>query len=582
MTPEQNKFLDVEGKVVLCACPGSGKTFIIARKLLKYIQSWEYAHSGVAVISFTNVASQEIDKQTRELMIDGYKIEYPHFIGTIDSFIDSFLLLRFGYLMQSSNRKRPVILHENYSEILFYSKNRECHQRGCISNPFRFRWTADGKLLRNGKEIDCSIMNPKPCLEFKKAMIKKGFITQTEATALSYRLLKKYPQIVDAIIHRFPVIMIDEAQDTSEEQMAIIDLLTNAGIKTMILVGDSDQSIYEWRDATPECFIRKRDAVDWKTMWLTTNFRSSQLICNATHNFSHSLHNQSPSNADGDYAQYLQMPILLQYSEKIDKGTLIGKFKEYCSENKIAFSSSNVAVLTRAKIHKGIDIDGLWKSPEVETLAKASYEWYLGSRSKAFSLCEKVLYSFTIGDVGTARHEWKQYVENNVPYEDWRKYVVKLLISLPNPNLVLSNWIKEMLSALNKIFQDGSILTIRQEIILKDKIKIKSRDKENPTFQSIPLRNFIEKKDHGDITMSSVHGVKGETYDAIMLIVEGTQGNTLTPSILESAELDSELIRIAYVAMTRPRKLLVVAMPIVKSKKSYKRFSSDKWRYEQL
>ena len=84
---------------------------------------------GVAVLSFTNVASQEIDKQTKELMPEGYRIEYPHFIGTIDSFIDSFILLRFGYLMQEGSRKRPVILHENYGEIRFYAKNKECHAR---------------------------------------------------------------------------------------------------------------------------------------------------------------------------------------------------------------------------------------------------------------------------------------------------------------------------------------------------------------------------------------------------------------------------------------------------------------------
>ena len=74
LTPEQEAFLEAEGKIVLCACPGSGKTFIVARKLLKYVENWEYAHRGVAVLSFTNVASQEIDKQTKELMPEGYRI----------------------------------------------------------------------------------------------------------------------------------------------------------------------------------------------------------------------------------------------------------------------------------------------------------------------------------------------------------------------------------------------------------------------------------------------------------------------------------------------------------------------------
>ena len=357
LTSEQDAFLDAEGRIVLCACPGSGKTFIIAKKLLKYIQSWEYSHRGIAVISFTNVASQEIDIQTKELLQDGFKIEYPHFIATIDSFINTFILLRFGYLMRNENRKKPVILHENYGEIPFYSKNPECHRRKCIANPHEFHWSVNGKLLRNGKEIDCPITGKRPCETYKKTMIKNGFVTQTEASALSYLLLKKYPQIAKAIAFRFPVIMIDEAQDTSEEQMAIIDLLAESTVNTLVLVGDPDQSIYEWRNATPEGFIRKMSDDKWDTLRLTSNFRSSQHICNATHEFSHTMRSDGPSKAEGDHALYIQKPILLQYKDGTDKSNLISRFKELCQENEIKCTAINVAVLTRARIHKGVDIE---------------------------------------------------------------------------------------------------------------------------------------------------------------------------------------------------------------------------------
>lgn len=579
LTPEQKAFLEAEGKIVLCACPGSGKTFIVARKLLKYVENWEHAHRGVAVLSFTNVASQEVDKQVKKLMPEGYRIEYPHFIGTIDSFIDSFILLRFGYLMEEGSGRRPIILHENHCEIKFYSKYKECYTRGCISNPFEFHWSSDWKLLRRGKEIDCSISSEKPCIAFKRAMIKKGFVTQNEAAALSYRILNKYPQIVNAIARRFPVIMIDEAQDTSKEQMKIIELLAAAGVKTIILVGDPDQSIYEWRGATPEFFIAKLEDANWKPMWLTTNFRSSQLICNATHLFSYSLASRGPSKAEGDFAQYHQKPILLNYSKKADKNDIINKFKELCQENSIDWDSSKVAVLTRGKIHKGTDIHGLWKSPEVELLAKAAYEFYKGSRRRAFELCEKVLYNLTIGDIGDVKSEIKQVIENIMPYENWRKHVVKLLVSLPDPNIKLSDWVKCMLSIITNIIQSAEDISLIPSIALQDKIKIKSRDAKNPGFKSIPLRNYIEKKYENDITFSSVHGVKGETYDAIMLIVDKTRGSTLTPTIIGEAPLDSELIRIAYVAMTRPRKLLVVALPAIKNKKSFKRLPPDKWTY---
>ena len=88
LTKEQMAFLDAEGKIVLCAVPGSGKTFIVAKKLLKYLNAWPLSHRGVAALSFTNVASDEIKRQTSELSSRFASVSYPHFIGTLDSFIN--------------------------------------------------------------------------------------------------------------------------------------------------------------------------------------------------------------------------------------------------------------------------------------------------------------------------------------------------------------------------------------------------------------------------------------------------------------------------------------------------------------
>ena len=44
LTEEQKKFLTAEGKVVVKACPGSGKTYSVAHKLLSYIDNWKDCH----------------------------------------------------------------------------------------------------------------------------------------------------------------------------------------------------------------------------------------------------------------------------------------------------------------------------------------------------------------------------------------------------------------------------------------------------------------------------------------------------------------------------------------------------------
>jgi len=147
LTLEQQDFLTDEGHIVLCAVPGSGKTFIVAKKIIKYLEDWSFPHRGIAALSFTNVASDEIRNQVSNTTYAYSDIGYPHFVGTLDSFINNFILLRFGYLMQKENRTRPIIVHENFSKLTFQSKYAVCHKQMCTQHPEWFHWSTT-KLLK--------------------------------------------------------------------------------------------------------------------------------------------------------------------------------------------------------------------------------------------------------------------------------------------------------------------------------------------------------------------------------------------------------------------------------------------------
>ena len=576
---EREVFLRAEGRVILCACPGSGKTCIVAQRLLSYTNTWHYSHKGVAVLSFTNVASEEINRQTNEASLAAKPIDYPHFVGTIDSFINNFILLRFGYLMQNDNRKRPIIVHDNYGELTFFSRDAECYKRGCTNDPYAFHWAPNG-LLRNNKDLNCGVSN-KPCVIFKKALLRKGIVTQREVAYLSLLLLKRYPQIATELAHRFPIIIVDEAQDTSREQMAILDKLSIAGVQTLVLVGDPDQAIYEWRDATPEYFINKMKDGSWHTLYLSSNFRSSQKICDATVHFSQTLSGRGPAKAEGENATYYRKPILLLKSTSTSREDILQRFQQYCQECGIEYSNEKVAVLTRSRIHTGTDINGLWKSAEVKSLAETTYAWYLGSRISAYYLCEKALYNMVIGDVQSlSQEEIRENIERVIAYSVWKMKVIAVLKCLPSPRCSLQEWRDTTWSNINSLI-NKKVITLRSTRVLSDIIKIKSWDRANPDFLNQPLADFIEKKAIAGVTISSVHGVKGETFDAVLLIVDSTRGaNTLTPTVLNNSPLTDELIRIAYVAMTRPRKLLVVSIP--KTSIALRRFPTESWEHVEI
>lgn len=317
-TEEQQKFIDASGMVVLQACPGSGKTAVAAKKLLDTISNWNKPHQGIAVLSFTNVASKEIEKQASEMIVGGCIIDYPHFVGTLDSFINSFFILRFGYLMME-RQKRPTIAFKNIFTLPQTFWRAECYQNGCPEKIDEFRWGIDGSLFHKKDKVTCAPNSNRkhpPCYECKQGLLKKGLIFQSDVAALASMLIKKYPSIGRAVAERFPVIILDEAQDTSIEQMAVLDAIIAAGVQAAYLVGDPDQSIYEWREATPECFIQKMEHPGWSRLKLSANFRSSQLICNATRPFAKTHEFELPSTAKGADSQNSQKPVLILYNDK--------------------------------------------------------------------------------------------------------------------------------------------------------------------------------------------------------------------------------------------------------------------------
>jgi superfamily I DNA/RNA helicase len=586
LTEEQKKFLSTNGDVVLHACPGSGKTAVVAQKFMQYLDHWDRAHQGVAVLSFTNVASEEIKRQTYEFSSKAFMVDYPHYVGTLDSFINNFILLRFGYLFLSPY-KRPIIVFNDSFNLPFRYWRGECHRNGCVNKIGEFRWNTNGQLLRKSKLVECSgpAQYGPPCFQYKRMLMDKGLIYQSDAPTLAYILLSENPEIAKALAARFPIIILDEAQDTSNEQMAILDLVNQAGTESMFLVGDPDQSIYEWRNATPDCFINKMNSTNWHTIKLTTNFRSSQLICNATKLFSFSLENGNPNVASGTYKNYVQKPVLLLYKGNIDdcKNSVINKFMDICNINNISISSSNIAIVTRGNVHSDTDIDGLWKSNEISFLAQASYEWSSGSRKKAYELCEKALFGLVIKEYSDIKNSIEIDVEEKMSYLNWHSIVIDLLVSLPTADLSIGEWTATMKITIESIYNKYTLNLINNKTF-ENIIKIKSKDKKVPHFKEIPLRYFFETKDKSSTyNISSVHGVKGETYDALMLIIKSEKGKTLTPKFLNEGPLDSELMRIAYVAMTRPRKLLVVAMPArATTECQNQRFPITNWEYISL
>lgn len=94
-------------------------------------------------------------------------------------------------------------------------------------------------------------------------------------------LFQKNPDILDHYRERFRYILVDEYQDTSRAQSLFVRLLAEKG-RNLCVVGDDDQSIYQFRGATIENILSFEKAFPGaKVVRLEQNYRSTQNILGA-------------------------------------------------------------------------------------------------------------------------------------------------------------------------------------------------------------------------------------------------------------------------------------------------------------
>jgi superfamily I DNA/RNA helicase len=555
-----------KGKFVVRACPGSGKTYSVAARLAWKIENWEHTHQGIIALSFTNVAWQEIKKMLEnEFNIKNF-FGYPHFLGTIDSFINQYIFLPFGHLVMGC-KKRPILVGEphgswvsgNYDKdynryfdkVSFGVNNKLIYPK--INGIFHFNYNHIIKV--NGQES-------KYAENLRKVKVKywrKGYATQKDANYFALKILEKCPKIAKALVFRFPELIIDEAQDTSEVQMKIVDLLIKNGLNEIMIVGDPDQAIFEWNNARPELFEKKYSDWENNSIKLNENRRSSQNICNFTFNIS-SL--DSPSDAIfDDVKNFSFLPEIIVYESSVHNSItkVIDYFLKLCKDCGISIDNKNVAILYRSNnfiflidnIKKGkTNNNSPWKINDRLTKDFVQGKYFCDHKKfkEGFRIIEKSVVKALENKDYCSVSDIKERI-NKTGFAKHRLKIYKIYKQLPETKIKLNEWVRKakVNFSSNNIPIEFDIKTENADIAI---------DKIFATIKKEQLRK--------NYRLGTVHSVKGETFEAVLLFLKkkGAFGKHYKTLLKEGkGTSDSEELRIAYVGTTRPRKLLVMAVP---------------------
>jgi superfamily I DNA/RNA helicase len=556
LSKKQNEIIEATENIVVNACPGSGKTFSVAARIAHLLKERDFHHQGIAAISFTNTAWQEIEKKLNNDFEIDTPIQYPHFLGTIDSFLNKYVFLPFGHLILGCEH-RPIQVgephqtwsvrnhdfdYDYYFDKVSYNKEKQLIKLA-PSQAFNFKWNKnDGTPSQHVKHLKAS----------KRKWLKKGYANQTDSNYIAMWVLNKYPLIARNIANRFPYLIIDEAQDTTDVQMEIVDLL-KAHTKEIMLIGDSDQAIFEWNSAKPELFQDK--IKEWGEIQLFENRRSSQKICDCANAFIEN--NKSIPFEDSEVKSYTFKPRVEEYTP--DDNDSINKIKadflKLCKEHLI--EDKNIAIIYRSKSlgnflgnSKVSNKELPWKDGDfyVKDIIRGKYLLENGDTKKGFKYLENGYFKATTGQ----NYLNADFIRNQIAEKGFIKYrqeIFSFMNLLPScKDKKLDEWIEEASKALDGKYEiDFPIKEPKSQIKL-DCLFGKEEKKET------------KKTYH----VGTIHSVKGETYDAVLLFLKKAAGNKRNyQNLLKECktEEDGEEKRIVYVGLTRARKLLVLAVP---------------------
>jgi len=271
------------GPLLVVAGAGSGKTRVLTRRIAWLIAA-RGAHPGsILAITFTNKAAAEMRERVADLVGPRARMMW---VSTFHSACVRILRReanRFGFtssftIYDSADQRRLMTLICRDMEL----DPKKINPRAVLNwisnlkNELVDHEAAGGRAQNPTEEIYAEAYQAYQArLQAANAMDFDDLIMNT------VHLFQAWPDVRETYRRRFRHILVDEYQDTNHAQYQLIRELTDEG-SDLLVVGDSDQSIYAFRGANIRNILEfEDDFPDAATILLEQNYRSTQTILSA-------------------------------------------------------------------------------------------------------------------------------------------------------------------------------------------------------------------------------------------------------------------------------------------------------------
>ncbi len=301
---QQEAIRHFEGPCMVLAGPGSGKTFVITRRIKRLIEKKGVDPLKILVITFSKAAAEEMKARFQNLCGEEY---YPVNFGTFHAIF--FQILKRAYQLDGNHivkehEKRNILMQIVQNELSVGDEN-DCACGGTSRHDLRKNDYTDREIsglivdddliesvlkeisvVKNqGGSIEgyhTSLMGEdlfrRIYVSYKRQLAGMRKLDFDDMVLLTYELFSKRKDILSYWQEIFSYILIDEFQDINAMQFRVVRQLSGKK-KNLFVVGDDDQSIYGFRGSKPEIMLNFEQYFQGaKRILLDQNFRSDGVI----------------------------------------------------------------------------------------------------------------------------------------------------------------------------------------------------------------------------------------------------------------------------------------------------------------
>ena len=583
LDPEQSEACrHVEGRVLLLAVPGSGKTTVMIARLGYMTRVLGIDPRNILAVTYSISGTKEMAKRY-EKAFGNCDVEFRTINGLCAKLIYTYEKIRSrkAFTLIENEADSSAILRSILASNGAYPSENELRE-------VKTAITYCKNSMLNDEEIKNQItVDGREFFEIYKVYEaykrENRLMDYDDQLLYGYKILKTCPDVNAVYSDNFKYICVDEAQDTSKIQHMILqEIVKRCG--NVFMVGDEDQSIYGFRAAYPKALL-DFDKIydDAKVLTISNNYRSTASIVSYAdrfikhnkerHGLQKSMRTKNEKGKEPQIIKLTDVRLLPDYARRLAcdryEGTTALLFRlndsmlpviDLLASKDVPFRvrGGDALFFTHSTVNDVFNILDFAANPyDSELFRKLYYKFSLGitkaelERAVAYNSGDDMLPYPEFLSLATWLPERKR-VRARALHRELRK-----INSADTHEAIKTVFFGE---TYGRYYAKRTSETVKRDVLLALSYRYRSREELKDALKRLEGEVRRGSVSEDGIVLSTIHSAKGLEFDRVVLC---DSINGVLPSVTDSAKLTDEEKslreedrRLFYVGVTRAKREL--------------------------